>query len=121
MISAIHVVSTIGCVDLPTVLLLLWGALATWFKELSSGLGGLDAYANNCDQIGHCLGLLHCDLLNSLNDLDVLDIQDSVPDITEMFQVVLEAFIMLLSDGLKGFSCRWTLIHTLEVFDEHGA
>jgi hypothetical protein len=94
------------------------------------GLRGLDAYVSNCEQIGHCLGLLHCNLLNNLDvshpvakgidDLDVLDIRDSVPGVTEMFHIVPEAFIMLLLDGLHGFSCRWMLVYTLKVSNKHG-
>jgi hypothetical protein len=34
-------------------------------------------------------------------DLDVLDIRDSVPSIAEIFHVVPETLIMLLSDGLQ--------------------
>jgi hypothetical protein len=54
--------------------------------------------------------LLHDDLLHSLNvtdfiaegvdDLNVLDVRDSIPGIAEMFYVVPEALIILLSDGL---------------------
>jgi hypothetical protein len=92
-------------------------------------LGGLNAHVSNYEQIGHSLGLLHCDLLNILDiaqpivkdidDLDVLDIWDSVLGVAETFHIVLEAFIMLLPDGLHGFSCRWTLVHTVKVLDEH--
>jgi hypothetical protein len=49
-----------------------------------------------------------------IDDLDVLDVRDSVCDIAEIFHVVLEAFIMLLLDGLQGFCCRQTLIHALD-------
>jgi hypothetical protein len=38
--------------------------------------------------------------MEDINDLDVLDIRDNVPDIIEMFHVVQEAFIMLLLGGL---------------------
>jgi hypothetical protein len=81
-------------------------------------------------KIGHCLGLLHVDFLNSLDianpvakdidDFDVLDVRDSVLGITEAFHVVLETFIMLLLDGLQGFSCRQMLVRTLKFPDEHG-
>jgi hypothetical protein len=40
--------------------------------------------------------------------------------VAETFHVVSETFIMLLSDGLQGFCCRWTLICALEVPYEHG-
>jgi hypothetical protein len=42
------------------------------------------------------------------------------PSITEMFHVVPEALIMLLLDGLQNLSSRWTLVHALEVSNEHG-
>jgi hypothetical protein len=58
--------------------------------------------------------LLYGDLLNSLditnpiiegvNDLDVLDIWDSVLDITETLHIILEALIKLLLDCLQDFS-----------------
>jgi hypothetical protein len=54
--------------------------------------------------------LLHGSLLHSLDvsdsvvkdvdDLDILDIWDSVPGIAEMIHVVPKALIMLLPDGL---------------------
>jgi hypothetical protein len=130
VISVIPMISTISCIDLLIILLLLQGPLATRFKEPSLGLGGLNAYVSDCEKICHCFGLLHGDLLNSLNvtdpvmkgidDFDVLDVQFSVPGIIEIFHVVLEAFIMLLLDGLQDFSCRRMLVHTLKVPDEHG-
>jgi hypothetical protein len=101
-----------------------------WFKELSLSLRGLNAYIDNCEQISHRFGLLHGDLLNifdiahpvtkGIDDLDVLDVWESILGVAKIFHVVSEALIMLLVDGLQGFSYRWTLIHTLEVFDEHG-
>jgi hypothetical protein len=54
-----------------------------------------------------------------IDDLDVHDIRDSILSIAEMFHVVSEAFIMLVSDGLQGFSYKWTLVRTLVVSDEH--
>jgi hypothetical protein len=57
--------------------------------------------------------------MESIEDFYVLDVRDSIPGIVETFHVVLEAFIMLLLDGLQGFWCRWTHIHALEVADEH--
>jgi hypothetical protein len=78
--------------------------------EPNSGLTGLNAYIGNCKQINNYFGLLHGDLLNnfdianpimkSIDDLDVLDVRDSIPCVAEMFHVVSEAFIMLLLDGL---------------------
>jgi hypothetical protein len=129
-IFALSAISTIGCIDLPIVLLLLRVPLATWFKEPSLSLGGLNAYISDYKQISHCLGLLHGDFLDSLDianpimkaidDFDVLDVRDSVLGIAEMFHIVSEAFIIFLLDGLQGFSCRRTLICTLKIPDEHG-
>jgi hypothetical protein len=60
-------------------------------KKSSLGFGSHDACVSDHEQIGHRLGLFHCDLLHSLNvvdsvakgvdDLNVLDIRDSVPSI----------------------------------------
>jgi hypothetical protein len=129
VISAVLAVSLVGRVDLSIILLLLWGPLVMGLKELSPGLGCLDACVHNYEQIGHHLGFLHDDFLHGLDvadsiaegiyDLDVLDVQDYVPGIAKMFYVVLEALIMLLSDGLEGISSRWTLVYALEVLDEH--
>jgi hypothetical protein len=73
----------------------------------------LYTYVGNCEQISHHLCLLHGNLLHSLDiadpvmesidDLDVLDVRDSVPNVAEAFHVVLETFIMLLPDGLQSF------------------
>jgi hypothetical protein len=38
--------------------------------------------------------------MESIDDPDVQDARDGIPDITKMFHVVLEALIMLLLDGL---------------------
>jgi hypothetical protein len=57
--------------------------------------------------------------MKSIDDLDVLDIQDGIPGIVETFHVVKEALIMLLFDGLQSLSSRWTLVCTLEVPDEY--
>jgi hypothetical protein len=58
--------------------------------------------------------------VEGIDDLDILDVRDSVPGIIEMFHVVLEAFIMLLLDGLESFRSIWTLICILKVPDENG-
>jgi hypothetical protein len=131
LLVVILVISTISCGDLTIVLLLLRRPLATWFKESCPGLRGLNAYVSNRKQIGHCSGLLHGDLLHSLDvtdpitegidDLDVLDVLDSIPGVAKMFHMVSEALIMLLHDGLQGLSSRWTLVCTLKGTDEHGA
>jgi hypothetical protein len=99
-------------------------------EKSSLGFGSLNEHVSDCKQIGHHFGLLHGDLLHNLDvansiaegidDLDVLDIRDGVPDIAEIFHVVLEAFIMLLLDGLQSLSSKWALVHALKVLDEHG-
>jgi hypothetical protein len=71
------------------------------------------------------IGLLHgLDVTDSItecvDDLDILDVRNSVPGIAEIFHVVLNALIMLLSDGLESLSSRWTFVCALEVPDEHG-
>jgi hypothetical protein len=58
--------------------------------------------------------------VKDIDDLNVLNVRDSIPGIIEMFYVVPEAFIILLLDGLQGFSFRRMLIRTLKVADEHG-
>jgi hypothetical protein len=58
--------------------------------------------------------------MEDIDDLDVLDVWDSVPGIAEMFHIIWETFIMLLPDGLQGLCCRWMLICALEVSNEHG-
>jgi hypothetical protein len=90
----------------------------------------LNACVCDCEQIDHHLEFLHSGILHSLDvadsvvegvdDLDVLDVRDSVPGVTEIFHVVPKALIMLLSDGLESLSSRWMLVHALEVLDEHG-
>ncbi len=97
---------------------------------MSPGFGGLYAHISDCEQISHRLGLFHGDLLHSLDiadpvvegidDLDVLDVRDSVPGVAEIFHVVPETLIMLLPDGLQSLCCRWTLVRALKVPDEHG-
>jgi hypothetical protein len=57
--------------------------------------------------------------VKGIDDLDVLDVRDSIHGVAEMFHVVLKAFLMLLIDGLQGFSCRWMLVCTMKVPDEH--
>jgi hypothetical protein len=99
-------------------------------KKSSLGFRSLNACVSDCEQIVHHLGLLHGDLLHSLDttnsvvegvdDLDVLDILDSVLCIVELFHVVPSAFNMLLHVGLQSLNSRWTLVHALVVPDEHG-
>jgi hypothetical protein len=57
--------------------------------------------------------------MKGIDDLDVLNVWDSVPGIAEIFYVILETFIMLLFDSLQNFSSRRTLVCALEVTDEH--
>jgi hypothetical protein len=97
---------------------------------LGLGFRGLYAHVGDYEQISHHFGLLHGDLLHSLDvadpiaegidDLDVLDLWDSVAGIAEMFHVVSEALIMLLPDGLQSLCYRWMLVHVLNVPNEHG-
>jgi hypothetical protein len=99
-------------------------------KESSPGLRYLDACVRDSEQIDHCLGFLHGDLLHGLDvvdpvvkdidDLDVLDVQDSAPSIAEIFHVFPKALVMFLPYGLESLHTRWTLVCALEVFDEHG-
>jgi hypothetical protein len=77
----------------------------------------------------HHPGLLHGNLLHSLdvadsvtegvNDLDVLDIWGSIPNIAETFYVVSEALIRRLTYSLESLSSIWMRICALEVSDEH--
>jgi hypothetical protein len=99
-------------------------------KKSSTSFGSLYVCIRDCEYINYCLAFFHDDLLHGLDvtnsitedidGLDVLDVRDSIPDIAEIFHVVLEAFIMLLFDGLQGFCCRWMLVCGLKVADEHG-
>jgi hypothetical protein len=90
-ITMVSVISSIDCVDLSILLLLLWVPLATWFKEPSPGLRGLNAYVSDYQQISHYFGLHHGNILHNLDitdpvvecidDLIVLDVRDSVSSI----------------------------------------
>jgi hypothetical protein len=125
VVSVIFAISPVSCVDFPTVLFLLRGPLAVGVKKSRSGLESLNTYVSNCKHIGHHFGLLHGDLLHSLDvtnsvtesidDPDVVDVQDGIPGIAETFYVVLDALIMLLLDGLQSLSSRWTLVCILKV------
>jgi hypothetical protein len=123
VVSVILTISSVGRVDFPVVMLLLRGPLAMRLKKSSPSLESLNACVSDHEQISHHLGLLHGDLLHSLdvtnsvvegvNDLDVLDVRDSVPGIAKMFHVVLKALIMLLSDGIQSLNSRWMLVRAL--------
>jgi hypothetical protein len=64
-------------------------------KESSPGLGCFDACIRDNEQISHHLGFLHSNLLHGLDvansvmegidDLDVLDVQDSIPALQKCF------------------------------------
>jgi hypothetical protein len=100
------------------------------FKKSSSNLGGLIAFISDCEQIGHRPRLLYEYLVHSLdianpvmegiNDLNVLDVRDSIPDIADTFHVVPKALIRLLLDGLQSLYNRWMFVCTLKVPYEHG-
>jgi hypothetical protein len=112
------------------MLFLLWKPLIVWIKEPSSGLRDIDPYVSDCQQIGHHFGLLCGNLLDSLDiagpitkgidDLNVLDVQDSIFGVAETFHIIPEALFMLLFDSLQGFSSGWMLVCALEVADEYG-
>jgi hypothetical protein len=88
MVSVILTISSINRVDFSVILLLLYRALTIRLKKSSSDFGSLNACVIDYEQIGHHLELLHGDLLHRLDvagsitkgvdDLDVLDIQDSI-------------------------------------------
>jgi hypothetical protein len=115
-VSMILVISSVSRVDFLVILLLPCRPLATRLKMSSPGFEGLNAYVSDYEQIDHHFGLLHGDLLHSLDvvdsavegiaDLDVLDIRDSIPSIAETFHIVLKALSMLLLDGLQSLSSR---------------
>jgi hypothetical protein len=98
VVSTTIVISSVSHIDFPVVLLLLCGPLATRFKTSSPCFGSLDACVHDCEQIGHRLRLLHGDLLERLDiadsitegvdDLDILNIWDSVPGVAEIFHIV---------------------------------
>jgi hypothetical protein len=121
-------ISLINGVDLP-IFFLLRGPLAARLKKSNPGLGSLYAYICNCEQISHHLVLLQGDRLHSLDitnfivksidDLNVLNVRDSIPDFAEALYIVPETLIVLLLDSLHGLSCRWMLVHALKVLNEH--
>jgi hypothetical protein len=108
-IFVVLAISSVSRVDFPVVLFLLCGPLAMRLKKSSLCFGSLNACVSDRKQINHRLGLLHGNLIHGLDvtdsimegvdDLDVLDVRDSIPGIAKMFHVVLEALIMLLLDG----------------------
>jgi hypothetical protein len=99
-------------------------------KKSSTSFGSLYVCIRDCEYINYRLAFFHDDLLHGLDvtdsvaedidDLDVLNVRDSVPDIVVMFHIVSEALIILLHDGLESLSNRWMLVRTMEVLNEHG-
>jgi hypothetical protein len=59
--------------------------------------------------------------MEGIDDLDVLDVWDSVPCIVEIFHIIPESLIMLLLDGLQGLGHGRMLVCALEVINEHCA
>jgi hypothetical protein len=59
-------------------------------------------------------------IMEGVDDLNVLDVRNSILGIVEMLDVVAETLIMLLLDGLEGLSSGWMLVCALEVLNEHG-
>jgi hypothetical protein len=59
-------------------------------------------------------------VVEGVDDLNVLDVWDSVAGIAEMLDVVSETLIVLLLDGLEGLSSGWMLVCAIEVSNEHG-
>jgi hypothetical protein len=57
--------------------------------------------------------------MEGIDNLNVLDVLDSVRGIAETFHIILEALIMLLLGCLQGFSSGGTLVCALKVSDEH--
>jgi hypothetical protein len=53
--------------------------------------------------------------MEDVNNLNVLDVRDTVFGIAEMLNVIMETLIMLLLDGLESLGSRQTLIGALEV------
>jgi hypothetical protein len=111
------------------IFVLPWGPLAPGFQKSGPGFGGLYGHVGDCKHIDHRLGLIHGDLLHGLDvadlvtkcidDLEVLEVQDSIPGVAKMFHVVPETLILLLLDGVQALCYRWTLIRALEILDEH--
>jgi hypothetical protein len=44
--------------------------------------------------------------MEGVNDLDVLDVRDAISSIAEMLDIIVEALITLLLDGLEGLGSR---------------
>jgi hypothetical protein len=118
--SVIPTISPVSCVDFSVVLLLLQGSLAMRLKKSSPGFGSLNTCVCNCKHIDHCLGLLHGNVLHSLDRVPSVAGITSVPGVVEIFHVVPKDLIILLLDGSQSLSSRWVLVRALEVLNEHG-
>jgi hypothetical protein len=75
--------------------------------------------------LGFFMALFHSldiadSIMEGVDDLNVLDVRNSILGIVEMLDVVAETLIMLLLDGLEGLSSGWMLVCALEVLNEHG-
>jgi hypothetical protein len=58
--------------------------------------------------------------MEGVDDLNILDVGDSVPGIAETFNIIAETLIMYLLDSLEGLSSIWTLVRALKVSNKHG-
>jgi hypothetical protein len=115
-VFVILAISPISHVDFSIVLLLLHGPLAMRLKKSSPGFRYLNACVSHHKLISHLFGLLHDDLPHGLDvvdsvmegtdDLNILDVQNSVSGVAEIFHIVSHALIILLSDGLESLSSR---------------
>jgi hypothetical protein len=122
---AVLLISSFDGVDLP-VIPFSWWPLTTRLKKSSPDFGSLYAYIGDHEQISHHFGLLHGYLFHSfdivdaitegVNDLDVLDMRDSISGIAKILDIIMETLIMFLLDGIDS---RYMLIGALEVPDEH--
>jgi hypothetical protein len=75
-------------------------ALATRLQKFSPGFRSLYAYIGNREQISHRFGLLHGYLFlgfniidtitEGINNLDVLDVRDSISGIAEILDIIIE-------------------------------
>jgi hypothetical protein len=99
-------------------------------KKSSPGFRSFYAYTGNHEQIGHRFGLLHRYLFHGfeiadaisdgVNNINVLDVRDTISSVAETLDIITETLIVLLLDGLEGLGGRWTLIGALEVPNEYG-
>jgi hypothetical protein len=58
--------------------------------------------------------------MEDIDDFIILDVQNSIPGVAEMFHIIPKTFIMILLDGPQGLSCGRTLVRAVEVPNEHG-